>query len=108
MRLSKLYVPTLREDPADAEIASHRLLLRAGLVRQVMSGVYVTLPLGLRVMRTIEAIIRDEMDATGANEIRMPITLPAEPWRATGRSCAPVVHATKSRTSAHEEFNEAP
>jgi prolyl-tRNA synthetase len=85
MRLSKLYVPTLREDPADAEIASHRLLLRAGLVRQVMSGVYVTLPLGLRVMRTIEAIIRDEMDATGANEIRMPITLPAEPWRATGR-----------------------
>jgi prolyl-tRNA synthetase len=85
MRLSKLYVPTLREDPADAEIASHRLLLRAGLVRQVMSGVYVTLPLGLRVMRTIEAIIRDEMDAAGANEIRMPITLPAEPWRATGR-----------------------
>ncbi len=85
MRLSKLFVPTLREDPADAEIASHRLLLRAGLVRQVMSGVYVTLPLGLRVMRTIEAIIRDEMDATGANEVRMPITLPAEPWRATGR-----------------------
>jgi prolyl-tRNA synthetase len=85
MRLSKLFLPTLRDDPADAEIASHRLLLRAGLVRQVMAGVYVTLPLGLRVMRTIEAIIRDEMDATGASEIRMPITLPAEPWRATGR-----------------------
>ena len=85
MRLSKSFVPTLRDDPADAEIASHRLLLRAGLVRQVMSGVYVTLPLGLRVMRTIEAIIRDEMDATGASEIRMPITLPAEPWQATGR-----------------------
>jgi prolyl-tRNA synthetase len=85
MRLSNSFIPTLREDPADAEIASHRLLLRAGLVRQVMSGVYVTLPLGLRVMRRIEAIIRDEMDATGASEIRMPITLPAEPWRATGR-----------------------
>ena len=85
MRLSKLFVPTLRDDPADAEIASHRLLLRAGLVRQVMSGVYTTLPLGLRVMRTIEEIIREEMDATGASEIRMPIALPAEPWRATGR-----------------------
>jgi prolyl-tRNA synthetase len=85
MRLSTLYAPTLRDDPADAEIASHRLLLRAGLVRQVMAGVYVTLPLGLRVMRKIEEIIREEMDASGACEIRMPITLPAGPWQATGR-----------------------
>jgi prolyl-tRNA synthetase len=85
MRLSKLYVPTLRDDPAEAEIASHRLLLRAGFVRQVMAGVYVTLPLGLRVMRAIEAIVRDEMNASGANEIRMPIVLPAGPWKATGR-----------------------
>ncbi|MGZ8630604.1 MAG: proline--tRNA ligase [Actinomycetota bacterium] len=85
MRLSKLYVPTLRDDPAEAEIASHRMLLRAGFVRQVMAGVYVTLPLGLRVMRTIEAIVRDEMDASGACEIRMPIVLPAAPWKATGR-----------------------
>jgi prolyl-tRNA synthetase len=85
MRLSNLFVPTLRDDPADAEIASHRLLLRAGFIRQVMAGVYVTLPLGLRVMRTIEAIVREEMDASGACEIRMPIVLPATPWQATGR-----------------------
>ncbi len=85
MRLSKLFVPTLREDPADAEIASHRLLLRGGFVRQVMSGVYTILPLGLRTIRKIEAIVRDEMDAAGSIELRMPILLPADPWRATGR-----------------------
>jgi prolyl-tRNA synthetase len=85
MRLSQMFAPTLREDPAEAEIASHRLLLRGGFVRQVMAGVYTTLPLGLRVMRKIEAIVRDEMNATGAQEIRMPIVLPAAPWQATGR-----------------------
>ncbi|HEX6132253.1 MAG TPA: proline--tRNA ligase, partial [Actinomycetota bacterium] len=85
MRASQLFAPTLREDPADAEIASHRLLLRAAFIRQVMAGVYTTLPLGLRTMRKIEAIVREEMDASGAQEMRMPITLPAEPWRATGR-----------------------
>lgn len=85
MRASQLFAPTLREDPADAEIASHRLLLRAGFIRQVMSGVYTTLPLGFRTMRKIEAIVRDEMDRSGAQAFRMPITLPAEPWKATGR-----------------------
>lgn len=85
MRLSKLFVPTLREDPADAEIASHRLLLRGGFIRPVMSGVYTILPLGLRTMRKIEAIVREEMDATGAVELRMPIVLPADPWKSTGR-----------------------
>ncbi len=85
MRLSTAFVPTLREDPAEAEIASHRLLLRAGFIRQVAAGVYTTLPLGLRSMRKIERIVREEMDASGAQEIRMPIVLPAEPWRATGR-----------------------
>ena len=85
MRLSQFFVPTLREDPADAEIASHRLLLRGGFIRQVMAGVYTTLPLGLRTMRKIEAIVRDEMDAAGAIEIRMPIVLPADPWQTTGR-----------------------
>jgi prolyl-tRNA synthetase len=85
MRLSQLFAPTRREDPADAEIASHRLLLRAGFIRQVAAGVYTTLPLGLRVMRKIESIVREEMDGAGAQEIRMPITLPAEPWKATGR-----------------------
>jgi prolyl-tRNA synthetase len=85
MRLSQLFAPTLREDPAEAEIASHRLLLRAGFIRQVAAGIYTTLPLGLRTMRRIEAIVREEMDASGAQEIRMPITLPAEPWKRTGR-----------------------
>lgn len=85
MRLSQLFVPTLREDPADAEIASHRLLLRGGFIRQVMAGVYTTLPLGLRTTRKIETIVREEMDATGAIEIRMPIVLPAGPWQTTGR-----------------------
>jgi prolyl-tRNA synthetase len=85
MRLSQLFAPTLREDPAEAEVASHRLLLRAGFIRQVAAGVYTTLPLGLRSMRKIEEIVRQEMDASGAQEIRMPITLPAEPWKATGR-----------------------
>ena len=85
MRLSHLFAPTLREDPAEAEVASHRLLLRAGFVRQVAAGVYTTLPLGVRTMRRIERIVREEMDASGAQEIRMPIVLPAEPWKATGR-----------------------
>src|SRR5919201_6194153 len=86
MRLSRLFVPTLREDPAEAEIASHRLLLRAGFIRQVAAGIYTALPLGLRSMRKIEAIVREEMDASGAQEIRMPIVLPAEPWKRTGRN----------------------
>jgi prolyl-tRNA synthetase len=85
MRLSHLYAPTLRDEPADAEAASHRLLVRAGFIRQLMSGVFTTLPLGLRTMRKIEAIVREEMDASGAQEIRMPILLPSEPWKKTGR-----------------------
>jgi prolyl-tRNA synthetase len=85
MRLSHLFAPTLREDPAEAEIASHRLLLRAAFIRQVAAGIYTILPVGLRVIRKIERVVREEMDASGAQEIRMPILLPAEPWRATGR-----------------------
>ncbi len=85
MRLSKMFAPTLREDPADADIASHRLLLRGGFIRQVMAGVYTSLPMGLRTTRKIEGVVREEMDAAGAQEIRMPILLPAGPWRSTGR-----------------------
>jgi len=85
MRLSHLFAPTLREDPAEAEAASHRLLLRGGFIRQVAAGIYTTLPLGVRTMRRIETIVREEMDRSGAQEIRMPITLPAEAWKATGR-----------------------
>jgi prolyl-tRNA synthetase len=85
MRLSQTFIRTLREDPADAEVPSHRLLLRGSFIHPVMSGVFTTLPLGLRSMGKIEAIIREEMDAAGAVETRMPIILPAEPWKATGR-----------------------
>ena len=85
MRFSELFAPTLREDPAESEISSHKLLLRAGMIRQVVSGVYTMLPLGLRAMRRIEDIVREEMDASGAQEIRMPIILPSGPWKTTGR-----------------------
>jgi prolyl-tRNA synthetase len=85
MRLSNLFVPTLRDDPADAEIASHRLLLRAGFVRRLTAGIYSSLPLALRVMRKIETIVREEMEAAGSIEVRIPIVVPAEPWKATGR-----------------------
>jgi prolyl-tRNA synthetase len=85
MRLSRSFVPTLRDDPAEAEIASHRLLLRAGFVRQLAAGVYTYLPLALRVMRKIEDLIREEMEAAGSIEVRVPIVLPSEPWKATGR-----------------------
>ena len=76
MRLSRSFTPTLREDPAEAEIASHRLLLRGAFVRQVAAGIYTFLPMGLRTMRRIEAIIREEMEESGAIEIRMPIVDP--------------------------------
>ena len=85
MRFSKLFARTLREAPAEAEVASHVLLLRAAFIRKVAAGFYTFLPLGWRTLRKIEAIVREEMDAAGAQEIRMPIPLPAEPWKATGR-----------------------
>src|SRR5438067_12588818 len=85
MRASVLFARTLREAPAEAEAASHQLLLRAAFIRKVMAGIYTTLPLGVRTMRKIEAIVREEMDASGGQEIRMPIVLPAEPWKVTGR-----------------------
>ena len=85
MRQSQYFVPTLKEDPADAELVSHRLMLRAGLVRQVASGLYTWLPLGLRVVRKIEAIAREELNAIGAQEVSMPVVHPAELWRESGR-----------------------
>jgi prolyl-tRNA synthetase len=85
LRLSKLFGNTLREVPADAQMTSHQLLLRAGMVRQVATGIYSYLPLGWRVLRKIENIIRDEMDAIGGQEMRMPSAQPAELWHETGR-----------------------
>src|ERR671915_1494999 len=85
LRMSTLFVRTLREDPADAEVPSHRLLVRAGYIRRAAPGIYTWLPLGLRVLRNIEQIIREEMDAIGAQELLFPALLPREPYEATGR-----------------------
>ena len=85
MRVSRALIPTLREDPGEAETVSHRLMLRAGLIRKVAAGIYTYLPLGLRIIRNIEAIVREEMNRAGAQEILMPIASPAELWRETGR-----------------------
>jgi len=85
MRLSQLFFSTLRDDPADAEMPSHRLLVRAGYVRQLGSGIYSLLPLGFRVNKRVEGVIREEMDRIGSQEIEMPVVHPADIWRASGR-----------------------
>ena len=85
MRMSELYIPTLKEDPADTEIASHRLLVRAGMIRKAAAGVYTFLPLGQKVLAKVEQIVREEMDAIGAQEIMMPALQPAELWHESGR-----------------------
>ena len=85
MRRSQSLVPTLREDPADAEALSHKLMLRAGLIRQLGAGIYLFLPLGQRVLDKVNAIIREEMNAIGGQEITMPVIHPAEIWKQSGR-----------------------
>ena len=85
MRTSQLLLPTLREDPGEAETISHRLMLRAGLIRKVAAGVYTYLPLGLRIIRKVEQIVREEMNRAGGQELLMPIASPAELWKETGR-----------------------
>jgi prolyl-tRNA synthetase len=85
MRLAKSLVPTLREDPADAEALSHKLMLRAGLIRQLAAGIYVYLPIGHRVHEKVSNIIREEMNAIGGQEITMPVLQPAELWQKSGR-----------------------
>src|SRR6476620_7439737 len=85
LRLSKLFLRTLREDPADAEVASHRLLVRAGYIRRAAPGIYTWLPLGLSVLRKVEQVIREEMTAIGAQEVHVPALLPKEPYEATNR-----------------------
>jgi prolyl-tRNA synthetase len=85
MRVSQLLLPTLRDPPADAELASHRLMLRSGLIRQIAAGIYTWLPLGVRVLRRVEAIVREEMVAAGGQEVLMPGMQPAELWQESGR-----------------------
>src|SRR5437762_13991180 len=89
MRWSQTFVPTLKETPADAEIPSHKLLLRAGLIRKLTGGLYTFLPLGLRALRKVEQIVREEMDRAGAMEVLMPALQPPEIWQRSGRYQAP-------------------
>jgi prolyl-tRNA synthetase len=85
LRMSTLFVRTLREDPADAEVPSHKLLVRAGYIRRAAPGIYTWLPLGLKVLAKVEAVVREEMDAIGAQEVHFPALLPREPYERTGR-----------------------
>ena len=96
-RASKLFLPTLREDPADAEAVSHRLLVRGGFVRQLAAGVWSFAPLGWRVHRKIEQIIREELDAIGAQEWLAPVLTPVELWEATGRASIPAIFHVQDR-----------
>lgn len=113
MRMSKMYMPTLREMPAEAEISSHKLLLRAGMMRKLVSGVYSYLPLGYRVIRKVEQIVREEMDNAGSQELLMSAIQPKELWEATGRwdNFGPEMFRLKDRNSrefclgpTHEEY----
>jgi len=113
LRMSSLFVRTLREDPADAEVASHRLLLRAGYIRRAAPGIYTWLPLGLRVLRKVEEIVREEMAIAGAQEVLFPALLPAEAYQASGRwdDYGPTLFRLKDRKEAdyllaptHEEM----
>jgi prolyl-tRNA synthetase len=85
LRYSKLFLPTLKEDPADAEVISHKLMVRAGMIRKLAAGIYNYLPLGLRSIRKVENIVREEMNCAGAIELLMPSVLPAELWKESGR-----------------------
>jgi prolyl-tRNA synthetase len=95
MRLSRYFLPLLRDDPKEAEIASHRLMLRAGMIRQASAGIYSWLPLGLLVLRKIENIVREEQDRAGALELLMPTIQPAELWQE--RRCCASATATSAR-----------
>jgi prolyl-tRNA synthetase len=96
-RASELFIPTLREDPAEAEAASHRLLLRGGYIRPLAAGIYTFLPLGWRVHQRVVQIVREEMDAIGAQELLMPVLTPAELWQASGRYEIPEVFKLEDR-----------
>ena len=99
-RASKLFLPTLRDAPADAEAVSHKLLVRGGFIRQVSAGLWTFLPLGWRVHRKVEQIIREEMDAIGAQEMLMPVLTPLELWEQTGRDYIHEIFRLKDRPAA--------
>lgn len=113
MKMSKMYMPTLKEDPSEAEIVSHKLLLRAGMIRRLVSGIYSYLPLGYRVIRKVEQIVREEMDRAGSQELLMSAVQPRELWEATGRwaNFGPEMFTLKDRNDrefclgpTHEEY----
>src|SRR5512139_445922 len=85
MRVSQFFISTLKEAPSDAEIVSHKLMLRAGLIRRLAGGIYSWMPLGLRVVRKVESIVREEMNRAGAVELFLPAVQPAELWQESGR-----------------------
>jgi len=85
MRFSRFFLPTLKEAPSDAEVISHRLMVRAGMIRKVAAGIYNYLPLGLRVIHKVENIVREEMNMAGAQEVVMPMVIPSELWQESGR-----------------------
>jgi len=85
MRVSQFFLSTLKEAPAEAELASHRLMLRAGMIKRLSAGIYTWMPLGLRVLRKVEAVVREEMNRAGAVELLMPVVQPAELWQESGR-----------------------
>src|SRR5271165_1564428 len=104
MYWTKTLIPTLREAPADAEILSHKLLLRAGLIRKLAGGVYTFLPLGLRALRKVEQIIREEMNRAGAIEVLMPALQPPEIWQQSGRYETAKGVLFKARDRANKEW----
>src|SRR5690242_4603888 len=85
MRVSQFPISTLKEAPSEAEVVSHKLMLRAGLIRRLTSGIYTWMPLGLRVLRKVENVVREEMNRSGGIELMMPIVQPAELWQESGR-----------------------
>ena len=97
VRASQLFLPTLRDAPADAEAVSHQLLVRGGFIRQVSAGLWTFMPLGWRVHRKVEQIIREEMDAIGAQEWLAPVLTPVELWEATGRDRIPELFHVQDR-----------
>jgi prolyl-tRNA synthetase len=101
VRASQLFLPTLRDNPADAEAVSHKLLVRGGFIRQVSAGLWTFMPLGWRVHRKVEQIIREEMDAIGGQEMLMPVLTPAELWETTGRLSIPEIFHIEDRTGRH-------
>jgi len=108
MKWTKTFVPTLREAPSDAEIVSHKLLLRAGLIRKLTGGVYTFLPLGLRALHKVEKIIREEMDRAGALEVLMPTMQPTDIWQQSGRYETAAEVLFKVRDRAKKEWLLSP